>query len=1068
MRKVYVLLYIIVVLTILLSSSVFALSGNLSDKVMSKYTFGADSVPGGLVDDAEVDNLSGAGTVTIKAIYPTYAVSGDGSPSSLSTGADAGGIAMNGWQSADIKSIGWNWNYSETALGKNQGRGILFWENMRMTDHATGWSFYIVGSNCSTVTGLIPYEGDEQWHNWIITENNSFYRIYIDKVEVATRSCNVGMGAQDGLDATAFTLKVNGGSFLTGNIDDLTMWNDTLTTDERTNFYNFGDIVTPIGLSSSLTTTIFTPTNNTISNNQTQVFGYNYTVSIVNADNCSLWTNISGTWEVNATDLTPTNHTNSYFTENNIPEGSYDWNVECVVNSTLRGFGDNNFTLTIDLTNPLLDSTTFNNLSVLFNRNLTGDFNFSDENLVHSINISIIDSINIFLNESIDKQTFGVSINQNITFLSPGEYKLKVRWADGHTANELIDGGAYKPTNGLFNDYIEYSFEAPYKVGSIRINQKDGSIFDSWSTKELEDRYQFSFIPNTKASSYTFEVESDSRIYIVDAPNTEYKQWLIYEEHWLDFMPYTDVTFNQINDNKVEVTINGVDPNQDELIFTSIGDLNVVTLIYNFTVANVTETFSTPISQTITESTELFLDINGNHSITGSVLLQWNHTNHTATQLISNSTLRRFNVTITEFNNVTEFVLNTTSTSLNVPHRWWFNFSTTDNIDFTDIQNQSIQFAGIDNCTTFTTEAVNFTLKEDQNNSNINGTMDGYFEVAFSQGGAVKLFNLTWGKNLNFAVCISVATANFSIFAQFEYQDFNQIYNRATYYLTNASLNNETQFIDLFVSPGASLVTFTVLDQDDNEIEDVFIQILRYDFGTNSHTINQIIKTDEQGQAIGNIVLNTDWYKFFLFKDGVLIFSSEPIKLTTTARTFRVDLTTDQFATISNINDVVTGLIYTNSTRNFAYTWANPTGTSVTGCLRVTKRNISGNHLVNQTCTTSASATILINIGSVAAIEGNSYIGMGSLQINPSSWEEYLEISFEKGFEKWGRDGIFMVFMLKLAMALMGIWSPIVAILLMAAVDIFMFSTGLIGMQWSFMVTYIILGMIVIARINKK
>ena len=99
---------------------------------------------------------------------------------------------------------------------------------------------------------------------------------------------------------------------------------------------------------------VLSPTNDTHSNKLTDHF-FNFTVT-TNADNisnCSFHNNFNGSlFDINQTIDNPSESVNINFTQVNIPEGSFIWNVKCEDNLKKSGFALDNLTFVIDLTFP--------------------------------------------------------------------------------------------------------------------------------------------------------------------------------------------------------------------------------------------------------------------------------------------------------------------------------------------------------------------------------------------------------------------------------------------------------------------------------------------------------------------------------------------------------------------------------------------------------------------------------------------------------------------------------------------------------------------------------------------
>jgi len=106
--------------------------------------------------------------------------------------------------------------------------------------------------------------------------------------------------------------------------------------------------------------------------------------------NCSLWTNTSGSWEKNLTNTVSGLSNETSFLLENISEGSYVWNVNCMDNNSNRVFAISNRSFSVDaqidtipyvvLTNPSAnyenDATQFVHLN--FSANVTEDKNLTN------------------------------------------------------------------------------------------------------------------------------------------------------------------------------------------------------------------------------------------------------------------------------------------------------------------------------------------------------------------------------------------------------------------------------------------------------------------------------------------------------------------------------------------------------------------------------------------------------------------------------------------------------------------------------------------------------------------
>lgn len=377
--------------------------------------------------------------------------------------------------------------------------------------------------------------------------------------------------------------------------------------------------------------------------------------------------------------------------------------------------------------------------------------------------------------------------------------------------------------------------------------------------------------------------------------------------------------------------------------------------------------------------------------------------------------------------------------------------------------NYSFSFAlALDECIENDFIILNMSMFEDTINDYITSPLDIYFEVERDDIDGVITKNFSFNNGNNYTIC-KPETINYTIFSQMEYGDFGD-YNAKTYYLVDTMLAQTRQDITLWLTPNATPVTFTVTDENDNKVNDLYIHVLKYDFGSNTHTTNEIIKTDADGEAIGQIVPTTQWYKFMLIKDGVVLLETDPVKISSASRSFRVNFQQDYYDFYDIRNNITTSLTYTNETKNIAYTFVNPTGAAVTACLTVYRKQFDADILVNESCTSSASGTILINLGETS---NKVFHAVGTTQVNPDFVTDVIDVSFEEGYKVYGKDAIFITFFIRLAFAMIGLWNIIVGIFLIIIVDLLMVFAGLYALDWTTAIIYLIMGLITIWRLNR-
>jgi len=617
------------------------------------------------------------------------------------------------------------------------------------------------------------------------------------------------------------------------------------------------------------------------------------------------------------------------------------------VNSTTNKFY-------VDTSSPIITDT-FVNESRYLNNNISFNANFTDEQNLFSYNISI-DGVSQQGQTNINARSLNVTFTQDSSLYSAGLHNLSIRVADGHTAQTLLS--KYKFTNGLFNEYAKYEFNAPYKYGQIKIKQKDSSILDNWQSEELKDRYQFKFKPKNKKSTYTFEIEAESYIHIIQNEDTKYKKWLVYEDHWLDFMPYEDIYIIRIDDNKVEVTINNVDPNQEELIFNSIGDLNIVTKEYVFGVMGLTETFESVIFSDYT--TEYNLSINlialTNLSITPNAILQFNNTNYSATLQTFNSSLAEFDITLT----VPDVVNKETK-----QHKWYFNLTTlSPTIIDTNLTNQTVYDINVSECSGNTIFPIaNFTYYDEITNNIIN-TTNAYLTTIYD-GTAYYNQTGTFPRNTTNKFCTNIdpsdVSYSWSMWRAFSLSEPSYITRIVSIAEAGAyTLNNinvaEIPFY-MIGTLNSSTVTYTWLTTQFQRVDGT----MRI-YQCNGDGTKDLIESTPitSGTAVANIELLTQPYSYDVIINGLIY---EDTSYTTchvessTERTYYVDIVPITVVEPIGLYSTSCSIAKSgNSTVLMQWGTNAESEAPITGCIKAYRRSIHGEVLIYENCTNASSS----------------------------------------------------------------------------------------------------------------
>jgi hypothetical protein len=394
----------------------------------------------------------------------------------------------------------------------------------------------------------------------------------------------------------------------------------------------------------------------------------------------------------------------------------------------------------------------------------------------------------------------------------------------------------------------------------------------------------------------------------------------------------------------------------------------------------------------------------------------------TAINATNSATINTFNIT-----GDNGFFLQTTTGSLVYNGTW--NTTTTATIRTDSFETKSIEFNNtVENDYQFslrTTNTFNITIYDETLNQIItwdNITIsiispDVYQENITTQTGSVT-FDL-------------IVPSDYRI----NYRDLNNdTYYERNYYTTL----NEGSFeqIDLYllnqsyanVVNHPNGVEITVKDTVNNNLEGAIINVNKYFVSNNTYSTVERLSTNFDGQAISRLT-SDGFYRFVIEYQNQTRLTTGQTQIFENSLTFRLNLIGDSTSDFKEYAGITTDLDWINSTSTFTLTFTDSDSVASSICLEVYETEFEGNTLLNQSCSTSQSGTILIGItpANNTAYEARAYATIDSTRV----LLERLSISFKGGqaFD-YGGNGLLIVFLLTIILAFMGIFNPVIALLI--------------------------------------
>jgi len=252
-------------------------------------------------------------------------------------------------------------------------------------------------------------------------------------------------------------------------------------------------------------------------------------------------------------------------------------------------------------------------------------------------------------------------------------------------------------------------------------------------------------------------------------------------------------------------------------------ELNCITETYEFYVYNYTITYITPVLETSSQTFTLNITRDSDFITDANATLHWNGTAYSATKTATDDYFLLSKILT---------MPSITGNSTNITFNWTYTLvGNTNETSRTSDYTQQIYNIDIDDCSTYSIVALNFSLIEESNNASIAGDMDFTFtltaeDVSISYSKSVTSVNST-------AFCIPTDEIGFTAQLQSEYTANS--YDGFTYFAYNLVINNVTQYIYYYLTNGTTIVEFTVLDQNGDALKNAYIKIKKYDIGTGTY-----------------------------------------------------------------------------------------------------------------------------------------------------------------------------------------------------------------------------------------
>ena len=245
-------------------------------------------------------------------------------------------------------------------------------------------------------------------------------------------------------------------------------------------------------------------------------------------------------------------------------------------------------------------------------------------------------------------------------------------------------------------------------------------------------------------------------------------------------------------------------------------------------------------------------------------------------------------------------------------------------------------------------------------------------------------------------------------------------------------VNSTIQYFNLYLlnSTLGDNVLISLYDTFGKTLEEY--QFLLYRLIAGSYTEVERTRTNYDGKTDVAARLNTPFYKWVIQKDNTtyLITNETKIYSADPGVSFFINIQSDYTERYRKAANMDYSFSFNNATNNFILTYNDPSGSLTSVCLYVSaKSNYLDNSQYNNSCSSSPSGTLTVG---VEPVNGTTYTGKFYTSFPPSQYIEALIHEFPESPVTMGFIGVILTFFICLTVAMIGLWYPPIAFVLVA------------------------------------
>lgn len=381
------------------------------------------------------------------------------------------------------------------------------------------------------------------------------------------------------------------------------------------------------------------------------------------------------------------------------------------------------------------------------------------------------------------------------------------------------------------------------------------------------------------------------------------------------------------NDNNLTLNVTNFNGKNIRLyVNNSVGLINSSYISWNYTLFQWDKQFSSSVDETSLQNVTFNITVPSGLIFFGANLI-YNGSSYTSTKV--NTAAENYTIyTSIEIPSVSTSTAKTFYESYTLTTGTGTTYVNSSVYNHTIVNLQAINITTLA-CSAGYFEAVNYSFFDEENRTSIkNLTLRYNFKYGISNASA----NEFYGEILDTEVlrlCVNSSANNYELgYGEIEYSKSGYTSRRFYMYDNYAISNSTTQEYKLYILVN-SLATSFLFDIENNLLDPLqgkLLALLRWYPSVNQYDVVEMAKTDENGQSVMKVHTEDVDYRLGIYEiDGTLLKITDPVRMACLINpcTYSVKVTSDD-TNYFYVNNIQSSLYYDDTNERFIFTWNDP------------------------------------------------------------------------------------------------------------------------------------------------